>query len=393
MNNKPSNARIRLALVLTVCLIYFQGPFGGLAVMTILPVLKKSFLIGIDLIALAVTLYGLILGSMQLIAGMLSDRFGRKKIITIGLVFYIIGTAITSTVTTFWEYLLTRAIQGFGDGMINSVTVALAGDIVSEKDRGKVMGALSTSLSLALALGPLFGGVVASFNWRWIFVTMSCFGIINLFLLTTIFRGVKEAYIQRNTGSILSQLKIAFRNKIIVILALLSLIMGFGRLALFTYLPDTLSQPEYAFSSVEIGYAMFLASLGGIFASPLTGYLLDALGRLKTVMIGFLAFITSLFTFAFLDLLSYWIYLTFYFGFSIAIFQTALQTITADVSDETRGTNLSLVLAVMFTGSSTAPLILVPIYQVYGLVGVTTFCGFLVLLGFFAFLPFRKNIR
>lgn len=385
-------SRFKILMISSVYLIAFQGPFGGLAIMTILPTLKQAFNIGVELIALTVTLYGIILGTTQFIAGPLSDRFGRKKILTIGLAFYIAGVGATIFVTDIWQYIFTRTIQAFGDGIVTPVITALAGDIVSDESRGRIMGGIGTIVSLALALGPLFGGFLASINWRWIFLSLFVLSFINLLLLLTVFRKVRSAQIENIEMGLIDSLKIAFKNKLILFLALLFMITGFGRLSLFTYLPDTLSGEPYNFNSVEIGYAMFLASLGGIFAAPIAGYMLDKIGRRKTVVLSFIVFLIALFSFLFFNLLLYWGYLTFYFGFSIAIFQTVIQTITADISSETRGTNMSLVMAVSFTGSSFAPILLVPVYSVYLLPGITAFCGLLLLFGFVAFIPLKNLI-
>lgn len=141
-------------MVFPVLSLYAQGLSGG-----------NAFLAGIALGA-----YGFTQGILQIPFGWLSDRFGRKVIILLGLALFLIGTIIAATAHSVHLLIVGRAVQGMG--AISSVTLAYATDISPPEKRGVVMAIIGGSIGLAfvfaLILGPLitdWTGSVAGLFW------------------------------------------------------------------------------------------------------------------------------------------------------------------------------------------------------------------------------------
>lgn len=136
------------------------------------------------LLGAALGIYGLTQAVFQLPLGMASDRWGRKPIIALGLGVFAFGSIVAGMSDTIWGLLIGRALQGAG--AIASATMALVGDLTSERNRTKAMAIIGVSIgvsfSLAMVLGPIIaarGGLPMIF---WVSVALAAFGLMVLFL-------------------------------------------------------------------------------------------------------------------------------------------------------------------------------------------------------------------
>ena len=113
------------------------------------------------LIGLAIGIYGLGQAVLQIPFGMLSDRFGRKKMIYIGLTLFAMGSLLAASADSIYVVIAGRILQG--SGAIASVLMALLSDLTREEQRTKAMATVGVSIglsfSLSLVLGPLLGSV------------------------------------------------------------------------------------------------------------------------------------------------------------------------------------------------------------------------------------------
>ena len=102
------------------------------------------------LVGLALGIYGLTQGMLQLPFGMASDRFGRKPVIVFGLVLFALGSFIAAVGDNIWVVIAGRALQGAG--AISAAVVAMAADLTREQHRTKVMAMIGASIGLTFAL-------------------------------------------------------------------------------------------------------------------------------------------------------------------------------------------------------------------------------------------------
>ena len=114
------------------------------------------------LVGLALGIYGLTQGVLQIPFGMASDRYGRKPVIVFGLVLFAVGSFIAALDTNIWITILGRAIQGAG--AISAAVVAMAADLTREQHRTKVMAMIGASIGLTFAVSlmlapPLYRAV------------------------------------------------------------------------------------------------------------------------------------------------------------------------------------------------------------------------------------------
>ncbi len=130
-------------------------------------------------IGLALGIYGLSQGVLQIPFGLLSDRMGRKTLIVLGLVLFGIGSAVAAVSTSIDGVIIGRVIQGAG--AVGSVILALVADLTAEENRTQAMAivgiTIGTSFMVALVAGPVIAGFVGVSGIFWLMVGLALLGI------------------------------------------------------------------------------------------------------------------------------------------------------------------------------------------------------------------------
>jgi EmrB/QacA subfamily drug resistance transporter len=124
------------------------------------------------------------------IYGKLGDLYGRKKIFQSAIVIFLAGSALCGLSQTMNELVFFRALQGIGAGGLMSLVLAIIGDVISPRQRGRYQGYFGAVFGISSVAGPVLGGLFASANtflgvagWRWIFYINLPLGIVALSLV------------------------------------------------------------------------------------------------------------------------------------------------------------------------------------------------------------------
>ena len=112
------------------------------------------------LIGLAIGVYGLTQAAFQIPFGVLSDRIGRKRVITAGLLIFASGSVVAALADSIWGVILGRALQGLG--AIGAAVIALTADLTREEQRTKAMAIIGVSIGIAFALAMVIAHAVTS---------------------------------------------------------------------------------------------------------------------------------------------------------------------------------------------------------------------------------------
>ncbi|MBO9609699.1 MAG: MFS transporter [Paenibacillaceae bacterium] len=148
---------------------------------------------GLDKFVWVTTAYMVAEMACMPIFGKLSDMYGRKRFFLFGIVVFMIGSALCGMAHSIVELSVYRALQGVGAGAMVSIAFTILFDVVSPKERGKMMGAFGAVFGLSSVVGPLLGGYITDhLNWSWIFYINLPLGVIALLLIALFYRESTE---------------------------------------------------------------------------------------------------------------------------------------------------------------------------------------------------------
>lgn len=167
------------------CIALFMSILDNLVVNVALPTISADFSPTTTQIQWIVSAYTLVFASLQITAGGLGDRFGRKRFFLIGVAIFTTTSALAALVQNTEWLIIARAAQGFGAAFIMPLSLSLISAAFPPEERGKALGIWSAVSISGLAFGPIVGGVIVEyFAWQWIFLINVPIGIA-AFLVTS----------------------------------------------------------------------------------------------------------------------------------------------------------------------------------------------------------------
>ena len=122
--------------------------------------------------------YLLTLAGLILIGGSLGDRYGRRRIFVLGVTIFTVTSLACAIAPTIEVLIAARLLQGVGGALLTPGSLAMLEALLREQDRARAIGAWSALGGVAGALGPLLGGWLVGFSWRWVFVIPVPLGIL-----------------------------------------------------------------------------------------------------------------------------------------------------------------------------------------------------------------------
>ena len=188
--SSPRRRRLTFAALL---LVLFVASLDQTIVSTALPTIVGD-LGGLQHLSWVVTAYLLASTVVGPLYGKLGDLYGRKRVIEVALLLFLLGSALCGAARTMGELIAFRAVQGLGGGGLIVVSMAVVGDLVAPRDRGRYQGLFGGVFGISTVAGPLLGGFfVDSLSWRWIFYINLPLGAVALAVISSAFRSRQRA--------------------------------------------------------------------------------------------------------------------------------------------------------------------------------------------------------
>ncbi|MFI0944327.1 MDR family MFS transporter [Streptomyces sp. NPDC021020] len=187
---------------------------------------------GLDHLAWVVTAYTLATAASTPIWGKLGDMYGRKGIFLTSIVLFLIGSAASGAAQSMDQLIAFRAFQGLGAGGLMVGVMAIIGELIPPRERGKYQGMIAGVMAIAMIGGPLVGGSITdNWGWRWSFYINLPIGAVALAVVTTVLHLPKKR----------SQGRIDYLGGVLLTVSITSLV-----------LLTTWGGTEYAWGSVQI---------------------------------------------------------------------------------------------------------------------------------------------
>ncbi|WP_227936399.1 MDR family MFS transporter [Alkalihalobacillus deserti] len=198
---------------------------------------------GMDYYSWVFTVYMLTASITSILVGKLSDIYGRKVFILIGIAVFMVGGLLSGFSQTIIQLIIFRGIQGFGGGMIMSSAFTTIGDLFSPRERGRWQGLMGAVFGLSSLFGPTLGGfIVDNMDWSWVFWIFLPIGFFAFFMIYKLYPQAERR----------EKEKIDFLGSFVLSITILSLLLGFS-----------LAGNDYSWGSFQvIGlFAIFFGSL------------------------------------------------------------------------------------------------------------------------------------
>ena len=160
------------------------------------PSIQRELGVGLSELQWIVTGYALSFAALMLTGGKLADMLGRRRIFVIGIVIFTIASLFCGLAESGGSLIAWRIVQGVGAALMNPATLAIISATFPPRQRGMAIGIWAGVSALALAIGPLVGGLLTEhLSWSWVFfvnVPVGVFGVAASYLLIDESRDMSE---------------------------------------------------------------------------------------------------------------------------------------------------------------------------------------------------------
>lgn len=370
MENQNKGLRSAYALAFT-CMVAFMG------IGLVDPILK-TIVVKLNATPAQTTLlftsYMLVTGIIMLFTGFISTRIGAKRTISIGLIIIVVFAALAGRSQTISQLISLRAGWGFGNALFLSTALTAIVSVMPEKTEQAIM-LYEGSMGIGMAVGPLVGGALGSFSWRFPFygvaILMFIAAMTIVFLLEPIAKPVKKARFFAGA--------VALKNHRLRSIGIIALLYNFGFFTILAYAPFLL----VGLTEMQVGFVFFgwgiLLAIASVFVAP---RLEQKTNTLMTLLIGLGFFLVCLVVIGINAdqpvLVAFGVIIA---GFFQGLVNTLLTTVAMENETIERSVASSAYSFIRFTGGAIAPFVAGKIAEKWSAHWTFYFAGLMILIG------------
>ncbi|MEK8129982.1 MFS transporter [Paenibacillus filicis] len=326
-----------------------------------------------------------------LIYGPLSEKYGRKKVIFIGLIALTCISLLIGLVHDFSWIIVFRGLQGAAAATFSPVALAYAVEMFPAEKRVTSIGFITTGFMVAGIVGQVISGIISQYyGWNAIFFLLAAVYIVTAVL---VLKFLPKADFQNPNSSILEPIRnigklFARKNLILAYFVALVLLMSF--VSMSTVLGTYLSGLTFGLSAQEILYVRSAGVLG-MLLSPFAGVLAGRFGTLKILRGGLLLAILGLASLGLISSLTLLVVMSVIFTAGIALVGPALITLVGQFGGKLRGIAVSVYTFVLFGGTSLGPIIAIQSMRTGSFVLTFILLALVLSIGFWAACLIRSD--
>ena len=183
MTDKPATKRRLGWVVALTSIAYFMVVLDSVVVITALPRMQRDLHVSLASLQWTLNAYGIAFAAGIITAAALGDRFGRRKVFTIGLALCTAASVACAVAPNLSVLIVARTVQGLGGAVVLPLSLTMLTAAFPIERRGMIVGIYGGLAGLAVAMGPIVGGAVTqSIDWHWIFWINVPIGVVALAL-------------------------------------------------------------------------------------------------------------------------------------------------------------------------------------------------------------------
>ena len=193
LNGRVNDGNVKWFTLVASCFALFMAILDNLVVNIALPTISRELDATTTQLQWVVSAYTLVFASLQITAGGLGDRFGRKQWFIAGLVLFTVTSFIAAFSNSMEMLIVMRALQGLGAAFIMPLSLSLISAAFPPEERGRAVGIWSAISVSSVALGPIVGGAIVEYaSWEWIFLINVPVGIVALLVTMAVVQESKD---------------------------------------------------------------------------------------------------------------------------------------------------------------------------------------------------------
>jgi EmrB/QacA subfamily drug resistance transporter len=182
MTHKLAKPRLGWVMALTST-AYFMVVLDSVVVITALPRMQRDLHVSLASLQWTLNAYGIAFAAGIITAAALGDRFGRRKVFTIGLALFTAASVACALAPNLSELIVARTVQGLGGAVVLPLSLTILTAAFPIERRGMIVGIYGGLAGLAVAMGPIVGGALTqSIDWHWIFWINVPIGVLAVLL-------------------------------------------------------------------------------------------------------------------------------------------------------------------------------------------------------------------
>jgi len=342
---------------------------GNSMLIPILPQISKQLNISAFQVSMIITVYGAIAIVMIPVAGYLSDRFGRKKIILPCLIITAAGGAVCVAAAwfmkgtaTYYVILAGRLLQGVGAAGAFPIVIPFIGDLFKdEKEVSKGLGIIETANTLGKVLSPIFGAYLGLLSWYAPFIAIPVLCLISFLLVLFMVKKPekKTNSEEKNLRKFMTEIKDILKDKGRWLYAIFAIggICMFVTFGVLFYLSEVL-ESKYNLVGAVKGYVLAIPLAALCLASYVSGKIIgDNKVRMKWIGFGGMVLVgASMFVTGFSNEIYFMVGFLTVSGIGVGVVLPSMDAlITRSIEKDNRGTITSLYSSMRFIGVTLGP--------------------------------------